>query len=129
MKLKLDTKTIAALSLDKSKTEDFAWDAELEGFGLRLRRNADGLRRTYVAQYRAAGRTRRVKLGTVEKLSPMQARQMAASSAADSTRSRGFASTGRRVPMTGLLVAHPSSIAHLHSALIARRQAAAVWAL
>jgi integrase len=77
MKLKLDTKTIAALSLDKSKTEDFAWDAELEGFGLRLRRNADGLRRTYVAQYRAAGRTRRVKLGTVEKLSPMQARDAA----------------------------------------------------
>ena len=40
MKLKLNAKTIAALTLDRS--EEFAWDAELEGFGLRLRRRRDG---------------------------------------------------------------------------------------
>jgi len=74
MKLKLDTKTVAALTLARGRNEDFAWDTELEGFGLRLRRGAGDVRRTYVAQYRAAGRTRRVTLGTAERLTPAQAR-------------------------------------------------------
>jgi integrase len=77
MKLKLDTKTIAGLALAKGRNEDFAWDTELEGFGFRLRRGAGGLRRTYVAQYRSSGRTRRIKLGTAEKVAPTQAREAA----------------------------------------------------
>jgi integrase len=78
MKLKLDTKTISGLLLSKGQAELFAWDAELEGFGLRLRRSGDGLRRTYVAQYRVgARRSRRVTLGTAEKLAPAQAREAA----------------------------------------------------
>jgi integrase len=74
MRLKLDTKTVIGLTLAVERDEDFAWDTELEGFGLRLRRGAERLRRTYVAQYRAGGRTRRVTLGTAERLTPAQAR-------------------------------------------------------
>ena len=42
MKIKLDVKTVAGLALAKDRAEDFAWDSELEGFGLRLRRRRDG---------------------------------------------------------------------------------------
>jgi integrase len=78
MKLKLDTKTVAGLALPKGRSEDFAWDAELEGFGLRLRRRRDGgLLRNWVAQYRADGHTRRVTIGSADKVSPAQAREAA----------------------------------------------------
>jgi integrase len=81
MQLKLDTKTIAALgSLTPAKGKDelFAWDADLEGFGLRLRRRADGgLLRTWVVQYRTGGRQRRETLAPIEKLNPKQARAAA----------------------------------------------------
>src|SRR5215468_3644748 len=73
MKLRLDTKTVPALALGKGQRELFAWDSDLAGFGLRLQ----GRRRTYVAQYRAGGRTRRVTLGTTERLTPTQAREAA----------------------------------------------------
>jgi integrase len=76
MKLRLDAKTIAGMTLAKGRDEEFAWDTELEGFGLRLRRRRDGgLQRTWAAQYRAKGRTRRVTLGALEKLTPAQARE------------------------------------------------------
>src|SRR5262249_34987138 len=71
MRLRLDTKTVTALALGKGQSETFAWDSELAGFGLRLQ----GQRRTYVAQYRANGRTRRVTLGTADRLTPTQARE------------------------------------------------------
>jgi integrase len=78
VKLKLDAKTVAALALSKGKAEDFAWDTELEGFGLRLRRRADdGLLRSWVVQYRASGHTRRVTVGGADKISPPQARDAA----------------------------------------------------
>jgi len=70
VKLKLDTKTVPGLVLKPGQGEAFVWDAELAGFGLRLQ----GRRRTYVAQYRANGHTRRVTLGSTERLSPAQAR-------------------------------------------------------
>jgi hypothetical protein len=64
MRLKLDPKTIPALALPKGKAEDFAWDTELEGFGLRVRRRASGdLLRTFVAQYRAGGHSRHQNRG------------------------------------------------------------------
>jgi integrase len=75
MKLKLDTKTVAGLALTDGRDEDIAWDADLEGFGLRLRRGAGGERRTYVVQYRAQGRTRRITLGPIERLPLAQARE------------------------------------------------------
>ena len=71
MKLRLETKTVAALGLSKGQRELFAWDSDLAGFGLRLQGN----RRTYVAQYRANGKTRRVTLGAADRLTPAQARE------------------------------------------------------
>jgi integrase len=75
MKLRLDQKTVASLALDSGRNEDFAWDTELEGFGLRLRRGVGKLRRTFVAQYRKNGRTRRTTIGPVERLTAAQARE------------------------------------------------------
>jgi integrase len=78
MMLKLDARTVTGLALARSKGEEFCWDTELEGYGLRLRRRGDGsLRRSWVAQYRANGHTRRVDLGTIEKVTPAQAREAA----------------------------------------------------
>jgi integrase len=78
MLLKLDARTIAGLALARGKDEEFCWDTELEGYGLRLRRRSDGsLRRSWVAQYRTNGHTRRINLGTVEKVVPAQAREAA----------------------------------------------------
>jgi integrase len=75
MKLKLDIKTVATIELPAGKAEEFYWDTELEGFGLRLRKRADGaLQRTWAAQYRHNGRTRRITLGGVDKVSPSEAR-------------------------------------------------------
>src|SRR5215471_11621902 len=71
MKLRLDTKTVPALALGRGQRELFAWDSELVGFGLRLQ----GQRRTYVAQYRAGGHTRRVTIGSTDRLTPAQARE------------------------------------------------------
>jgi integrase len=78
MKLKLDAKTAASLTLGGGKSEEFCWDPELEGYGLRLRRrNGGGLLRTWITQYRANGRTRRITIGSAEKLTPTQAREAA----------------------------------------------------
>jgi hypothetical protein len=46
--MKLTQKSAAALKLESGKTEQFFWDDELPGFGLRLR----GVHRTWVAQCR-----------------------------------------------------------------------------
>jgi integrase len=78
MKLKLDTKTVTALVLPKGRADEICWDAELEGFGLRLRRRGDGgLLRNWVVQYRANGHTRRVTIGDAGKITPAQARDAA----------------------------------------------------
>jgi len=71
MKLKLDTKALADPRLKPGQSETFAWDTELAGFGLRRQ----GECRTYVAQYRAGGRTRRVTIGSTDRLTPTQARE------------------------------------------------------
>src|SRR5215471_3917535 len=71
MKLRLDAKTVPDLVLSKGQPELFAWDSELVGFGLRLQ----GRRRSYIAQYRSNGRTRRITLGTTDRLTPSQARE------------------------------------------------------
>jgi integrase len=75
MKRRLDAKTAAEATLPEGRTDHFVWDDELAGFGLRLRA---GGHRSWVTQYRtASGRTRRVSLGTVAKLTPTQARDAA----------------------------------------------------
>ena len=77
MQLKLDAKAVAR-ELAADRAEEFYWDTELEGFGLRIRRRRNGeLLRTYVAQYRADGRTRRTTLGGAGKVTLTQAREAA----------------------------------------------------
>ena len=79
MKTKLDARTVAAFTtLPGDKSEDFYWDDQLDRFGLRLRRGAgDRLLRSWIVQYRRAGATRRMTIGSADVLSPDQARTAA----------------------------------------------------
>jgi integrase len=75
---KLDAKTIAGLKLPDGKAEEIFWDGELEDYGCRLRHNGSGkLRKTLVVQYRRAGRSPRITLGTAEVLGAEQGRRAA----------------------------------------------------
>ena len=62
--MKLTTKATAAARLPTDKRDHIEWDEDLAGFGLRLRASGARVRRTFIAQYRANGRTRRVLLGS-----------------------------------------------------------------
>ena len=75
---KLDAKTVAALRLDGKDDETF-WDGEMEGFGLRLRRNRKSgkVKGTWMVQYRRAGTTRKIPLGEKAIVSPQAARKEA----------------------------------------------------
>jgi len=75
--MKLTAKTTPAVKLPHGKTDHIEWDHDLTGFGLRLRASGDRVVRTYVAQYRAHGHTRRIRIGAFEKLSPDEARKAA----------------------------------------------------
>jgi hypothetical protein len=75
--MKLDSKTVARLILLAGKTDVIHFDSTLPGFGLRLRSGGDQVRKSWVVQYRRAGRTRRLLLGSAEVLSAEQARTAA----------------------------------------------------
>jgi integrase len=80
--VRLDAPTVARLTREATANtappDVIVFDGELAGFGLRLRRGAGGrVRASYVAQYRSHGRTRRMKIGQVEKLKPDEARKAA----------------------------------------------------
>ena len=75
--MKLDQKSAAAQELESGKTEQFFWDDELKGFGLRLRNEGGRLHRTWVVQYRTKGRQRRQTIARFEKLRAKQARDAA----------------------------------------------------
>ena len=78
MRMKLDARTVAGLALPDGKGEEYAWDTELVGFGMRLRRRpSGGVRRTYVARYYADGRDRKETVGPADRLSYSQAREAA----------------------------------------------------
>jgi integrase len=74
---RLDDKTVAALKLPAGKNEEIFWDPELENYGCRLRASGTAVRKTYVVQYRRAGATRRLKLGSIDRLGEKQARAAA----------------------------------------------------
>jgi integrase len=77
--MKLDAKTIATLRLPPGKHDHVEWDDDLPGFGLRLRLGKDRVRRSWVVQYRPRGsrRTPKSTLGSVETVTPTQARDAA----------------------------------------------------
>jgi integrase len=76
--MKLDNGTVARLTLPSGKSDAIFWDDDLTGFGLRLRvGSGDKVRRSWVAQYRSKGRTRRVLIGAAAKLTPAEARAAA----------------------------------------------------
>ena len=60
--------------LGTKASDYFEWDDELPGFGVRVWPTG---RKVYVAQYRAGGRTRRVKIGTAGPLTVEEARKEA----------------------------------------------------
>ena len=61
----------------------FAWDDDVPGFGVRVWPSG---RKVYVAQYRAAGRTRRFKLGVHGALTVEEARRLAKATLGDVAR-------------------------------------------
>jgi len=76
--MKLDAKKVVRLALPAGKADHIEWDDDMPGFGLRLRRSGDAkVRRSWVVQYRRAGGTRRILLGSAEVLSSEQARVQA----------------------------------------------------
>jgi integrase len=77
--LKLDNRTIGKLTRPHGKADHIEWDDDLTGFGFRLRAADHGrkTRRSWIAQYRAKGRTRRVLIGSAETLTAEQARAQA----------------------------------------------------
>ena len=74
--MKLTAKNVGALTLG-DKHDMIVFDEDLAGFGYRMRLGAGGkVKRSWIAQYRRAGATRRVLLGS-DVLSPEQARAAA----------------------------------------------------
>ena len=72
--MRLNLPNISRLELPPGKSDLIVFDDDLPGFGIRLR--ASG-KRTWVAQYRAAGRSRRVTLGAVGTVDADKARKAA----------------------------------------------------
>jgi integrase len=78
MKLKLTKDTVAALTLPAGKTDHIEWDIDLRGFGIRVRRDADGkVRKTGIVQWKRGGRSRRMNVGSVDLTSPAELREIA----------------------------------------------------
>jgi integrase len=75
--MKITAKTIATIRLPADKADAIHFDDTLPGFGIRLRRSGDVVRRQYVVQYRHAGATRRLLLGSADVLGVEQARAAA----------------------------------------------------
>ena len=62
--MKLDAKSVAGLTLG-NKTDVIHFDDALHGFGFRLRANEAGqVRASWIVQYRRAGASRRMLLGS-----------------------------------------------------------------
>jgi integrase len=76
--MKLDTKTIARLTLPNGKNDHIEWDDDLSCFGYRLRLGSRGrVLRSWIVQYRHGGRSPRIKLGSADVLGEQAARAAA----------------------------------------------------
>src|SRR5215472_19071887 len=75
--LRLNNRTVARLKLPAGKDDVIHFDDDLVGLGFRLRRSGDRVLRSWVCQYRAHGRTRRILIGSAEVLGAEQARAQA----------------------------------------------------
>jgi integrase len=73
--MRLTTASIGALKLDTGIADKIVFDADVPGFGIRLR--ASGAR-TWIYQYKIGGRTRRLVLGQVSAIKLAKARDIAA---------------------------------------------------
>ena len=73
--MRLTAATIGGLKLDTGVADKIVSDADVPGFGIRIR--ASGAR-TWVYQYKIGGRTRRLVLGQVSAIKPAKARDIAA---------------------------------------------------
>ena len=60
--MKLNAKTVAAAALPAGRDDHVVWDDDMPGYGLRLREGGGRVRKTFIIQYRAAGRSRRAPL-------------------------------------------------------------------
>jgi integrase len=76
--MKLTAKVVNLLTLPPGKTDVIHFDDAMPGFGYRLRQSASGkLLRSWVCQYRRAGTTRRLLLGSAEVVGAEAAREAA----------------------------------------------------
>jgi integrase len=75
--MKIDTKVVARLALPDGKSDAIHFDDALPGFGLRLRKSGEQVRRSWIVQYRHAGATRRLLLGSADVLGVEAARGLA----------------------------------------------------
>jgi integrase len=73
--MRLTTASIRALKLDTGAADKIIFDADVPGFGIRLR--ASGAR-SWIYQYKIGGRTRRVAIGAVSAIKLAKARDIAA---------------------------------------------------
>src|SRR5262249_10527140 len=72
-----DARSVAALKLD-GKTDAIYFDDAMPGFGYRLRLGSGGkMMRSWIAQYKRAGATRRITLGWADVLGAEAARAAA----------------------------------------------------
>ena len=72
--MRLTTASVNALKLNTGVADAIFFDADVPGFGVRVR--ASGAR-TWVYQYKVGGRTRRLVLGQVSAVKPARAREIA----------------------------------------------------
>jgi integrase len=72
--MKITATTIRSLVLPAGKKEDFFWDDDVAGFGIRLRKGGS---RTLVFQYKLGGKQRRMTLGSVTALDVGKTRETA----------------------------------------------------
>lgn len=75
--MRLDTKTIEALTLPKGKLDHIEWDDELPRFGFRIRQRGGQVSKTWLVQYRIGGKSQRVTIGNAGLLSVTKAREAA----------------------------------------------------